>query len=222
MGAPLKVGVLISGRGSNLQALIDACKLPGFPAAIALVISNMADAAGLARAEKAGIPSEVIEHGRFATREAFDAALDAALRAKGVELVCLAGFMRVLSEGFIAAWADKIVNIHPSLLPSLRGLRTHERAIEAGERVHGCTVHFVTPELDAGPVILQAKVPVLPNDDAATLAARVLEAEHRCYPLALRLIAEGRVHVENGRVRIDGDAQPAVNALDSRDTPDRR
>jgi phosphoribosylglycinamide formyltransferase-1 len=222
MGAPLKVGVLISGRGSNLQALIDACKLPGFPAAIALVISNMADAAGLARAEKAGIPSEVIEHGRFATREAFDAALDAALRAKGVELVCLAGFMRVLSEGFIAAWADKIVNIHPSLLPSLRGLRTHERAIEAGERVHGCTVHFVTPELDAGPVILQAKVPVLPNDDAATLAARVLEAEHRCYPLALRLIAEGRVHVENGRVRIDGDAQPAVNTLDSRDTPDRR
>ncbi|HEY6334785.1 MAG TPA: formyltransferase family protein, partial [Alphaproteobacteria bacterium] len=150
------------------------------------------------------------------------AAIDAALRAKGVELVCLAGFMRVLSAGFIAAWADKIVNIHPSLLPSLRGLRTHERAIEAGAHIHGCTVHFVTPELDAGPVILQAKVPVLPNDDAAALAARVLETEHRCYPLALRLIAEGRVHVENGRVRIDRDAQSAVNALDFHDRPGGR
>jgi phosphoribosylglycinamide formyltransferase 1 len=214
MGVPLKVGVLISGRGSNLQALIDACEAPGFPAAIVLVISNVAQAAGLTRAEKAGIPSAVIEHGRFATREAFDASLDAALREKGVDLVCLAGFMRVLSEGFIAAWAGKIINIHPSLLPSFRGLRTHERAIETGERLHGCTVHFVTPELDAGPIILQARVPVRPNDDAAILAARVLEAEHRCYPLALRLIAEGRVHVESGRVRIDDDARPAIEALD--------
>jgi phosphoribosylglycinamide formyltransferase 1 len=222
MGASLKVGVLVSGRGSNLQALIDACAVRGFPAAIVLVISNVADAAGLARAAKAGIPTKVIEHGRFATREAFDETLDAALRARGVELVCLAGFMRVLSKGFIEAWTDKIVNIHPSLLPSFRGLRTHERAIEAGARVHGCTVHFVTPELDAGPIILQAKVPVLPNDDAAALAARVLEAEHGCYPLALRLIAEGRVHVESGRVRIDDGALPALETLGSRDAPNGR
>ncbi len=215
--ARLRAGVLISGRGSNLQALIDACASPDYPAEIALVISNDAAAEGLARAAKAGIATRVIEHRKFPTREAFDAALDRALSERGIELVCLAGFMRVLTPGFVAAWRDRLINIHPSLLPAFRGLRTHERALAAGVRLHGCTVHYVGPEVDEGPIIVQAAVPVLPDDDAAMLAARVLAAEHRCYPLAVKLIAQGRVRVAEGRVRIDGAPSPAAMLLNPTD-----
>jgi phosphoribosylglycinamide formyltransferase-1 len=204
--ARLKVAVLISGRGSNLQALIDACAPRDFAAEIRLVLSNRADAPGLERAAKAGIPARVIAHRDHATREDFDAALDAALQAAEIELVCLAGFMRLLGAAFVERWRDRLVNIHPSLLPEFRGLDTHARALEAGVRFTGCTVHFVRAAVDDGPIIVQRKVPVLPGDDAATLAARVLAAEHRAYPLALRLIAEGRTRVRSdGRVEIRGD-----------------
>lgn len=215
--ARLRAGVLISGRGSNLQALIDACANSDYPAEIALVISNDAEAEGLARAAKAGIATRVIEHRKFPTREAFDAALDRALSERGIELVCLAGFMRVLTPGFVAAWRDRLINIHPSLLPAFRGLRTHDRALAAGVRLHGCTVHFVGDEVDEGPIIVQAAVPVLPGDDAELLAARVLAAEHRCYPLAVKLIAQGRVRVAEGRVRIDGAPSPAAMLLNPTD-----
>jgi phosphoribosylglycinamide formyltransferase-1 len=207
--ARLKVGVLISGRGSNLQALIDACASPAFPAEIVLVVSNRPDAQGLARAATAAIAVDVIDHTRFPSREAFDAAVDTVLRARNVELVCLAGFMRLFTPHFVEAWRDRLINIHPSLLPSFRGLHTHARALDAGVRVHGCTVHFVRTELDEGPIIVQAAVPVLPGDDADRLAARVLDAEHRCYPLALRLIAEGRVRIEGERAVIAGQAGEA-------------
>ena len=204
--AKLKLGVLISGRGSNLQALIDAAADPSYPAEIALVISNKADAGGLARAEAAGIATKVIPHKEFASREAFDAALDQTLRAAGVGLVCLAGFMRLLTPGFSQGWHDRLINIHPSLLPSFKGLDSHAQALKAGVRFSGCTVHFVRPEMDAGPIILQAAVPVHDGDDEDALAARILEAEHKSYPLAVRLIAEGRVTVVDGIVRIaDGD-----------------
>jgi phosphoribosylglycinamide formyltransferase-1 len=197
--ARLRVGVLISGRGSNLQALIDACAAPDFPAMIALVISNRADAAGLGRAAAAQIPTKVISH----RDTGFEAALDRALAAAGVELVCLAGFMRVLSAAFVTSWRDRLINIHPSLLPAFPGLDTHRRALAAGAPTAGCTVHFVRAAVDAGPIILQAEIPVLSNDDEATLSARVLVEEHRLYPEALRLIAEGRVTVTEERVRID-------------------
>jgi phosphoribosylglycinamide formyltransferase-1 len=208
----VKVGVLVSGRGSNLQALLDACAEPDFPAEIALVISNIPGVYALERAEKAGVPTQVIRHKEFASREEFDAALDAALRAAEVELVCLAGFMRLLTPGFTESWRDKLINIHPSLLPSFRGLHTHERALEAGVRIHGCTVHIVRPELDEGPIIVQGAVPVLPGDTADDLAARVLEVEHRIYPLALQLIAEGRAVVDGSVVRLV-DAKGAKKAL---------
>jgi phosphoribosylglycinamide formyltransferase 1 len=204
--ARLKVAVLISGRGSNLQALIEACAAPTSPAEIALVLSNRADAIGLDHAARAGIARTVIAHRDFATREEFDRALDKALRAAGIELVCLAGFMRMLSAEFVTAWRDRLINIHPSLLPSFRGLDTHARALAAGVRFAGCTVHFVRPAMDEGPIIAQAAVPVLPGDDAEKLAARVLTAEHRIYPLAVRLIAEGRVRVVDERVEIAGIA----------------
>jgi phosphoribosylglycinamide formyltransferase-1 len=210
--ARLKVAVLMSGRGSNLQALIAACADPAFPAEIRLVLANRADAQGLAHARAAGIPWQVIPHRDYATRAAFDAALDAALAAAGIELVCLAGFMRLLGEAFVARWEDRLVNIHPSLLPAFRGLDTHAQALAAGVRFTGCTVHFVRAAVDDGPIIVQAAVPVLPGDDAALLAARVLAAEHRAYPLALRLIAEGRVRVKDGRVEIRG-AVPAPDAV---------
>lgn len=186
----MRVGVLVSGRGSNLQALLDACAAPDFPAEIALVISNIPEVYALERAAKAGVPTQVIRHKDFASREDFDAALDAALRQAGVELVCLAGFMRLLTPGFTEAWRDRLINIHPSLLPSFRGLHTHERALEAGVRLHGCTVHVVRPELDEGPIIVQGAVPVLPGDTPDTLAARVQAAERELYPKALaRLFA---------------------------------
>lgn len=202
--ARLRLGVLVSGRGSNLQALLDACAVPDFPAEVALVISNAPDAYALTRAERAGVPTMVVRHKEFADRAAFDAALDAALREARVELVCLAGFMRLLTEGFVEGWRDRIINIHPSLLPAFRGLHTHERALEAGVRFHGCTVHFVRPELDDGPIIVQGVVPVLADDDDDALGARVLEVEHRIYPLAVRLIAEGRAVVEGNGVRVRG------------------
>jgi phosphoribosylglycinamide formyltransferase-1 len=200
----LRLGVLISGRGSNLQALIDAAAEPFYPAEIALVISNRADAPGLARARAAGIPAQVAPHGQFPDRESFDARLDAALTDAGVELVCLAGFMRLLSAWFTERWRDRLINIHPSLLPAFKGLHPHRDAIAAGVRFSGCTVHYVRPEMDSGPIIVQAAVPVLEGDDEAALAARVLEAEHRAYPLAVRLIADGRVTVTDDRAHVAG------------------
>jgi len=190
--ARLRVAALISGRGSNLQALIDACRQPDFPAEIVLAVSNVPGAAGLERAARAGIATRTIDHRSFQGREPFEDALDAAFSQARVELVCLAGFMRILTTPFVQRWQGKLINIHPSLLPKYPGLDTHARAIADGEAFAGCTVHYVVPEVDAGPTIVQASVRIQPNDTAATLAARVLKVEHRCYPLALRLIAEER------------------------------
>jgi phosphoribosylglycinamide formyltransferase-1 len=201
----VKVGVLISGRGSNLKALIDACATPGFPARIVLVISNREDAEGLSVARAAGIPSLVIDHKQYETREAFDVELDHALHAAGVELVCNAGFMRILSDGFVERWKDRQLNIHPSLLPAYKGLQTHERALADGVRITGCTVHFVRPAMDEGPIVAQAAVPVLPGDTSQTLGERVLQAEHAVYPHALRLVASGRTRIVDEQVLIDGD-----------------
>lgn len=195
-----RVGVLISGRGSNLGALIEACKAPDYPAKIVLVISNIPSVQGLLRAESALIPALVINHKDFATREGFDAALDTALNEAGVELLCNAGFMRLHSEGFVARWRNRHLNIHPSLLPAFRGLHSHARVLEAGATITGCTVHFVRPEMDTGPIVAQAAVPVLPDDTPESLGARVLDAEHRLYPHALRLVASGEVRVEDEHV----------------------
>lgn len=200
----VRTAVLISGRGSNLKALISACTDPQFPAELILVISNDPDAGGLEHARGAGIPMRVIPHTEFGSRESFDAALDAALREARVELLCLAGFMRILGEGFVMKWQGRMINIHPSLLPSFKGARVHERAIGSGVRISGCTVHFVTPEMDSGPPIAQAAVPVRAGDTPETLAARVLGAEHRLYPLALKMIAENRVRLENGKAVFSG------------------
>jgi len=195
-----RVGVLISGRGSNLGALIEACKAPDYPAKIVLVISNLPSAQGLLRAESALIPALVINHKDFATREGFDAALDTALNEAGVELLCNAGFMRLHSEGFVARWRNRHLNVHPSLLPAFRGLHSHARVLEAGATITGCTVHFVRPEMDTGPIVAQAAVQVLPDDTPESLGARVLDAEHRLYPHALRLVASGEVRVEDEHV----------------------
>jgi phosphoribosylglycinamide formyltransferase-1 len=211
--ARLKTAVLISGRGSNLQALIDACGDPAFPAEIRLVISNRPGAAGLERARAAGIPSRVIDHKAYLDRAGFDDAIDRALTEVGIELVCLAGFMRMLGDGFVAKWRDRLVNIHPSLLPAFKGLHTHERALAAGVRFTGCTVHFVRPAMDDGPIIVQAAVLVLPGDDAARLAERVLAAEHQAYPLALRFIAERRVKIVAERVEIAGASDHHPEAM---------
>ena len=201
MSAPEKkrTGILISGRGSNMAALVEAMQAdPAFPAEPALVLSNRADAAGLDFAAGRGVATAVVDHKPFGKdREAFEHALDSRLRGAGVELVCLAGFMRLLTPWFVEQWRDRLINIHPSLLPSFKGLHTHERALAAGVRLHGCTTHFVRAEMDAGPIIGQAVVPILPGDDPDTLAARVLTMEHRLYPLALRMVAAGTVRVEN-------------------------
>ncbi|WP_372421551.1 phosphoribosylglycinamide formyltransferase [Salinarimonas chemoclinalis] len=181
--------ILISGRGSNMAALLAAAQDPGYPARIVLVLSNRPGAAGLARARETGIPTAVVDHAAHPDRESFDAALDARLRAAGVELVALAGFMRILTEGFVRAWEGRMINIHPSLLPAFRGTRTHERALAAGVAEHGCTVHHVVPELDAGPTIAQARVPVLQGDTPEILAERVLAQEHALYPRALADVA---------------------------------
>ena len=193
MSAKRKVGVLISGRGSNLKSLIEACADANYPAEIVLVISNVAGAGGLAYAANAGVPTKVIPHKTFASRDAFDAAIDAALREAGVEIVCEAGFMRIHSAGFVRQWEGRMINIHPSLLPAFKGTHVHEQAIAAGVKTSGCTVHFVAAEVDSGPIIAQSAVPVFDGDTPGTLAARVLEEEHKLYPLALKRVIEGRV-----------------------------
>jgi len=198
---PFNVVVLISGRGSNLQAIIDAA---GKSFQISAVLSNRADAQGLIRAEKAGIPTEVLNHKDFPTRQAFDQALQARIDFYQANLVVLAGFMRILTAEFVTHYQGRLINIHPALLPKFKGLHTHQRALAADEKEHGASVHFVTEDLDSGPVIIQARVPVLPDDDEDTLAARVLEQEHKIYPQAIEWIAENRVTLENGRVFLDG------------------
>ncbi len=202
-GGRLKVAVLISGRGSNLQALIDACAKADFPAEIVRVISNEDGAGGLDKAAEAGIPTAVVPHRDHPDRPAFEAELDRELRAAGTELIALAGFMRLLTEEFVDAWRDRLINIHPSLLPAFKGLHTHERAIDAGVRFSGCTVHYVRPAMDEGPIIVQAAVPILADDDAESLGERVLTQEHLIYPLALRLIGEGKVRVDGERAIVD-------------------
>ncbi|WP_406858379.1 phosphoribosylglycinamide formyltransferase [Alsobacter sp. KACC 23698] len=206
-----RTAILISGRGSNMEALIQAARDPSFPAEIALVLSNRPGAGGLDKASQAGVPTAVVDHRSHPDRDGFEAAMQAQLQAHGVEFVCLAGFMRILTAGFIARWEDRLINIHPSLLPAFRGLRTHERALAEGVRIHGCTVHYVVPELDAGPIIAQAAVPVLDDDTAETLGARVLQAEHALYPFGLSLAAGGRARREGQRVRVaGGKPQPAL------------
>jgi phosphoribosylglycinamide formyltransferase 1 len=206
----LRVGVLISGRGSNLQALIDAAADPAYPAEITLVVSNRADAPGLARAEAAGIPHRVIAE---PDRTVFAAAATQGLLDGKIGLVALAGFMRILDTGFVAAWADRLVNIHPSLMPAFPGLHPQRQALAAGVKFSGCTVHFVRAEIDTGPIIAQAVVPVLDGDDEDRLAGRILAAEHRLYPLALRLYAEGRLEIEGNRVAVTGAAAPDIAVL---------
>ena len=194
--------VLISGRGSNLQAILDA----GLP--VAAVISNVAGAGGLDIAARRGVPGLVVKHGDFPTREAFEAVLAAEIERFSPRLVAYAGFMRVVTAGFVERFAGRMLNVHPSLLPAFTGLHTHERALAAGVKLHGCSVHFVTAELDAGPIVIQAAVRVLPGDDAETLAARVLRQEHVVYPRALRWFLEDRLVIDNGRVSVKGgDAQ---------------
>jgi phosphoribosylglycinamide formyltransferase 1 len=200
-----RVAILISGRGSNMVALIQAAKDPAYPAEIVLVVSNDPAAQGLQRAAAAGIKTAVVDHKTFGRdRESFERALHAELQKHGIELVCLAGFMRLLTPWFVRQWEGRLINIHPALLPAFKGLDTHARAIAAGAREHGATVHFVVPEMDSGPIILQGKVPVAPDDTEATLAARVLAVEHRIYPEALRLLAEGKVRLEGDLCKISG------------------
>ncbi|PKM44367.1 MAG: phosphoribosylglycinamide formyltransferase [Gammaproteobacteria bacterium HGW-Gammaproteobacteria-1] len=201
--APLPIVVLLSGSGSNLQAIIDAVPA-GLPVDIRAVISNKMDAYGLERARQAGIPTQVLSHRDYADRESYDAALAALIDGYGAQLVVLAGFMRILSDGFVRRYEGRMLNIHPSLLPRHRGLDTHTRALAAGDGEHGATVHFVSPELDAGPIIIQARVPVHPGDTPESLAARVLEQEHRIYPQAIRWYAEGRLELKDGAALLDG------------------
>ena len=196
-----RVAILISGRGSNMMALVEAAAAPDFPAEIALVLSNRPDAAGLDWAASRGIGTAAIDHKTYGKdREAFERAMQTVLEDNSIDLVCLAGFMRVLTPWFVAQWQGRMLNIHPALLPSYRGLHTHERALEDGVKIHGCTVHFVVPEMDAGPIILQAAVPVEDSDDADALAARVLTQEHRIYPQALALVAADKLRIEGNRV----------------------
>jgi phosphoribosylglycinamide formyltransferase 1 len=204
-----RVGILISGRGSNMSALVEAARSEAYPAQIALVVSNRPDARGLERATAAGVRTVVVDHKAYATREAFDAAVEAVLLGEGVELVCHAGFMRIQSEAFAARWLGRQLNIHPSLLPAFKGLHPHKQALDAGVRLSGCTVHFVTPELDSGPIIAQAAVPVHEGDTPETLADRILTAEHRLYPYALQLVACGAARLENGRVVLESSINQA-------------
>lgn len=198
-----KIVILISGRGSNMEALIAAQAAGQLPVEIAAVISNRPDAKGLATAAAAGIPTAVVDHKLFAGREAFDLALAACVEGYAPDLVVLAGFMRILTVAFVSRFEGRLMNIHPSLLPAFPGLHTHQRALDEGVRLHGCTIHFVTPELDHGPIIVQAAVPVLDDDNEDSLAARVLAQEHVAYPLAVCWFAEGRLRLEGGKVRLD-------------------
>jgi len=214
--AKLKVGILISGRGTNMAALIRAAWEEDYPAEIACVVSNVAGAPGVKIARDAGIATAVIPHNDYPDRETFDRAVSAELEKHGTRLVALAGFLRILSPWFPERWHGRVVNIHPSLLPLFPGLHIHQQAIDAGVRVSGCTVHFVIPDLDAGPIIGQAAVPVLAGDTADTLAARILRQEHRLYPLVVRWIAEGRVVLKDGRVAVN-DVAPGATLLFSAD-----
>ncbi|WNK01598.1 phosphoribosylglycinamide formyltransferase [Thalassospiraceae bacterium LMO-JJ14] len=206
--ARMKIAVLVSGRGSNMQAILDASADNQFPAEVAVVISNIEGAPALARAEAAGVRTATVRHKDFPDRESFDRRVSEEIKSAGCELVVLAGFMRLLSEEFCETWRDRLINIHPSLLPSFKGLDVHARMINAGVRFGGCTVHYVRHEMDTGPIIVQAAVPVHPGDDADTLAARILEQEHIIYPLAVRWIAEGRVRITGEVVRVSGAKAP--------------
>jgi phosphoribosylglycinamide formyltransferase-1 len=203
-----RLAVLISGSGSNLQAIIDGCANGSIPAEVCLVLSNKADAYGLVRAQQAGIASRVLDHRDFPDRESYDTALGKVIDEYAPDAVLLAGFMRILTPAFVARFSGRMLNIHPSLLPRFTGLHTHRRALEAGDTRHGASVHFVTEELDGGPVILQAWVPVEPNDDERRLAARVLQREHLIYPTVARWFAEGRLAFSNGQILCDGKALP--------------
>jgi phosphoribosylglycinamide formyltransferase-1 len=207
--SPLHVVVLVSGKGSNLQALIDAINAGRITADIRAVISNNPDAYGLIRAQQAGIPTEVVDHREFPDRASYDRALQACIDHYQPELVVLAGFMRILTDDFVNHYLGRMINIHPSLLPKYQGLNTHQRALDAGDTVHGVSVHFVTPELDGGPVILQAGVPVHAGDTAKTLARRVLEREHVIYPLVVRWFADGRLQLEGDQVLLDSQPMRA-------------
>jgi phosphoribosylglycinamide formyltransferase-1 len=213
MAKPVPIGVLISGSGTNLQAIIDAIAAKKLDANIAVVLSNKADAYGLARAQNHGIRTEVLDHKAFASREAYDQAVVDLLRGRGVELVVLAGFMRLLSPVFIKAYSNRIMNIHPALLPSFPGLHVQKKALDHGVRFAGCTVHFVNEDCDEGPIIIQAVVPVFPDESEEQLAARILKQEHRIYPRAIQLYAEGRLHVVGRRVLVDRLAKDESQAL---------
>ncbi|MBO6719345.1 MAG: phosphoribosylglycinamide formyltransferase [Rhizobiaceae bacterium] len=201
---PKRTVIMISGRGSNMAALVEAAAEHGHPAKIVGVLSDKAEAPGLDYAARAGIATRVVARADYASADLHDGAIDEALEELGAELVCLAGYMRKLSPGFVRKWLGRVINIHPSLLPLFRGLNSHRQALEAGVRIHGCTVHFVTPAIDAGPIIAQAAVPVLPDDSEETLAARVLAMEHKLYPRALRLVAEGKVQMQGERTAFQG------------------
>ncbi|WP_417834869.1 phosphoribosylglycinamide formyltransferase [Thalassospira xiamenensis] len=204
---PLKLAVLVSGGGSNLQAIIDACKTPDYPAEIVLVFSNQLDAGGLERARRAGIRAEAISHKGFeGGREAYDSTVSNLIEESAADLVVLAGYLRLVSESFVTRWEGRLINIHPSLLPSFKGLHVHQAALDAGVKYSGCTVHYVVPEVDSGPIIAQAVVPVLPGDDAGSLAQRILKQEHRIYPQVIRWIAEGRVSVDEAGIVTVADA----------------
>ncbi len=212
MNSQKSIVILISGRGSNMESLLAAVAAGTLPVRVAAVLSNRPDAAGLQSAAAQGVPTRVVDHKQFADRVAFDAAMSEAIDAFAPDLVVLAGFMRILSEGFVRRYEGRLMNIHPSLLPAFPGLHTHRKALDEGVRVHGCTVHFVTPALDHGPVVVQAAVPVLDDDDEAALAARVLAQEHRVYPQAVRWFAEGRLRLVGQRVLLDAP-QDAAGAL---------
>jgi phosphoribosylglycinamide formyltransferase-1 len=213
MAKPVSIGVLISGSGTNLQSIIDAVEAKKLDAKIQLVLSNQADAYGLVRARNHGIPNEVLEHKSFPSREAYDQTIVDLMRARGVELVVLAGFMRLLSPVFVKAYSNRIMNIHPALLPSFPGLHVQKKAVEHGVRFSGCTVHFVNEECDEGPIIIQAVVPVFADDTDETLAARILKEEHRIYPRAIQLYAEDRLRVDGRRVIIAGSAKDEGSVL---------
>ena len=213
MEEKLPIAVLISGSGTNLQSIIDAIAANRLDAKIEVVLSNRADAFGLVRAKNHGIPSEVLDHKSFPSREAYDQAIVDLLRARGVKLVALAGFMRLLSPVFVAAFSNRIMNIHPALLPSFPGLHVQKKALEHGVRFSGCTVHFVNEECDEGPIIIQAVVRVFPDDTEVQLAERILKQEHRIYPRAIQLYAQGRLHVVGRKVMVDGLDQDASQIL---------
>jgi phosphoribosylglycinamide formyltransferase-1 len=206
MTARKRVGILISGRGSNMMALVQAARAADYPAEIAVIISSRPDAAGLAWATQQGLPTRALDHKAYPSREGFDDAIHAALIEARVDLVALAGFMRIQSAGFVARWQGRQLNIHPSLLPLFKGLHPHRQALDAGVKISGCTVHYVTEEMDSGPIVAQAAVPVLDGDTPERLEQRILAAEHKLYPHALALVASGRARIEEGRVRIDAGA----------------